>query len=413
MKPVVSILARRFLTGRKQSSFLSFISGISLFGVALGVAALLVVMAVMEGFETKLRSLITGTRSHITLYSSRNIILNRQQLVDQLQEKFPGEIESVSPFVFSEVMLAHKGRVVGSVLEGIEADGIARTTDIVNHISNGDLPVAAVFSEEESVMATIVLGSVIAEELAAKIGSVVSVISPYFDKGTMQPRARRFRVSGILSTGMYEYDSKYSMVDAAEARKFFRLPAKSASALRIKTTNAALSFELAHRIKAAFGYPYVTRDWTELNRNLLYAIKLQKIVIFIVLVSIIVVAAFNIMSTLVIMMDEKKKDMSILKAMGLAPNDSAKVFAIVGLLIGGSGAVFGVALGVAISQVIANTQLIHLPPDIYFISYLPIDMRFSTLMVVMLAALTVSLLATLYPSWRVRVESPIEGLRYE
>ncbi|RYZ98596.1 MAG: FtsX-like permease family protein, partial [Proteobacteria bacterium] len=181
----------------------------------------------------------------------------------------------------------------------------------------------------------------------------------------------------------------------------------------IKTTDADTSREVAGKLEKEMGFPFRARDWTELNRNLLYAVKLQKAVIFVVLTAIILVAAFNIMSTLMMMMSEKKKEMSILKAMGLSPRRSATVFLRVGLLIGLSGAVAGIALGLFLCLVLAKTRFITLPADVYFISFLPVDVRPQTLLLIAACAVVVALIATIYPSYRIAVESPVEGLRYE
>ena len=407
---IVGLLALRFLTGKKRNRFLSFISLVSLFGVALGVAALTVVMAVMEGFESELKSVITGTHSHVMIYSTRQTIPNRFEFVERVKKIAP-EIEAIAPYVFSEVMLAKGSRVMGSLMEGVEESSLRKATRLDRHLVKGVAPKAG--RESASGVPTIVLGSALAEQLGAKIGDFVNVISPFFDKENLQPRARKFQVEGLLSTGMYEYDSKYSLVATEEALDFFKLPAASASALKIKTKNPDKSYELAQKLKKELGYPYMARDWTELNRNLLYAIRLQKAVIFVILTAIIFVAAFNIMSTLVMMMNEKKKEMSIMKAMGLAPRSSAKVFLSVGFIIGAAGCVAGVALGLLLSLVLSNTRFIHLPPDVYFISYLPVDVRPGTLLLVVFCALAVAVLATLYPSYRIAVESPVEGLRYE
>jgi lipoprotein-releasing system permease protein len=259
----------------------------------------------------------------------------------------------------------------------------------------------------------ILLGSNLAESLNAKVGDVVTMVSPFFEKESLQPRSRKFRVSGIVSTGMYEYDSKYSMVHIDEARDFLRLSASGFSALRIKTRSAALSYQLADRIQKDLGYPYRARDWTELNRNLFYAVRLQKAVIFVILTAIIVVAAFNIMSTLMMMMSEKRKEMAILKAMGLSARRSAHVFIRVGLWIGISGAVAGLSLGLLLAFTLAKTQFIQLPGDVYFISFLPVEVRPLTLVLISVCALVVALLATIYPSYQVASESPVEGIRYE
>lgn len=406
---IVSTVARRFLTGKQSNGFLSFIALVSLFGVCLGVGALTVVMGVMEGFETQLRSIITGTHSHVVLYSSRQAIQDPDELAARIRAIGGDRIEALSPYVFSEVMLARNSRVVGSMLEGVSPD-MEKATDLKKHIVKGGFPTVA---DGAAKPATIVLGSALAEALSAKIGDDVSVISPFFDKGNMQPRSRRFRLEGILSTGMYEYDSKYAMVHIDEARDFFQLGPHTVSAFKIKTTNPAMSKEMAKAFERELGYPFRARDWTELNRNLLYAVKLQKAVIFVVLTAIILVAAFNIMSTLMMMMNEKKKEMSILKAMGLSARKSSQVFLRVGLLIGLSGAAAGIALGLFLCLVLAKTQFIQLPADVYFISYLPVDVRPGTLLLIAGCAVVVALLATLYPSYRIAVESPVEGLRYE
>lgn len=407
---IVSLVAKRFLTGKKRNTFLSFIAMVSLFGVSLGVAALTVVMGVMEGFETQLQSIITGTHSHIVLYSQRQAISDPEELETRIREIGGSSIVAVSPYVFSEVMLAKGSRVIGSMIEGVDQK-VVQSTDIQRHLVQGDLP--EVSSKGLEIPGTILLGSNLAESLGAKMGDEINVISPFFEKENLQPRARKFKVGGILSTGMYEYDSKYSMIHADEARDFFRLSSDAASAVKIKTMDAGSSKEVVEKLSKELGYPYRARDWTELNRNLLYAVKLQKAVIFIILTAIILVAAFNIMSTLMMMMSEKKKEMSILKAMGLSPRRSAEVFFRVGILIGLSGAVAGISLGLLLCFVLAKTRLVKLPADVYFISYLPVDVQPMTLALIASCAVVVAIGATLYPSFRVAKESPVEGLRYE
>lgn len=406
---ITNTVARRFLTGKKRNGFLSFIALVSLFGVCLGVAALTVVMGVMEGFETQLRSIITGTHSHIVLYSSKQMIPSQVEMEDRLRAIGGSQIAALGPYIFSEVMLAKGPRVVGSMIEGIEEEGAKKTTDIQKHLREGEMPQRA----QGENLPTILLGGNVAESLGAKTGDTINVISPFFDKESLQPRSRKFKVGGIVSTGMYEYDSKYSLMQAEEARDFFRVPASAISAIKIKTVDPKRSADLALKIQKELGYPYRARDWTELNRNLLYAVQLQKTVIFIILTAIILVAAFNIMSTLMMMMSEKKKEMSILKAMGLSPRKSANVFLKVGLLIGLSGAAAGIVLGLAICGFLAKTRFIKLPSDVYFISFLPVDVRPGTLLLIAGCAVVVALLATLYPSYRIAVESPVEGLRYE
>lgn len=406
---IVPTLARRFLTGKKRNRFLSFIASVSLFGVCLGVAALTVVMSVMEGFETQLRSIITDTNSHIVLYSTRQLISDQQELEDRITALAGDEVVAMSPLIFSEVMLAKGARVVGSAVEGIEERSTMLTTELKKHVGDGDLPQVGL----GETLPTILIGANLAESLNAKKGDTIAVISPFFEKESLQPRSRKFRVSGIVNTGMYEYDSKHSMIHIDEARDFFRLPVGAFSALRVKTRSAPHSRKLTLRLQEELGITYRVRDWTDLNKNFLYAVQLQKTVIFIILTAIVVVAAFNIMSTLMMMMSEKRKEMSILKAMGLSPWQSSSVFVRVGLLIGLSGAVAGLALGLLLSLVIAKTRLVHLPPDIYFISYLPVDVRPGTLLLIAGCAVVVALLATLYPSYQVARESPVEGLRYE
>ena len=241
---IVSLVARRFLTGKKSNGFLSFIALVSLFGVSLGVAALTVVMGVMEGFETQLRSIITGTHSHVVLYSTRLNISDPPELMERIRAAAPEQIEAISPYIFSEVMLARNNRVMGSMLEGIGPD-MKGTTELERHLSTGEMPKVADSGASEPTPGTIVLGSALAEQLGAKLGDDVTVISPFFEKESLQPRSRRFRLGGILSTGMYEYDSKYSMVHIDEARDFFHVGARTASAMKIKTKDPNTSKQLA------------------------------------------------------------------------------------------------------------------------------------------------------------------------
>ncbi len=415
----ISLLACRFLTGGK--GFLSFISAFSLFGVALGVAAMVVVMAVLDGFQEKLHELITSNHSHILLYSLTKNIQDSKAIEKKLKDLFPEEIEASSSFIFSEVMLIHKGRVLGSLLEGIDRESSVRTTDILKKINNkkqgglfrSQTSQSTTQSTGNSKLPPIVLGSVLLEQLGASPGDTISVMAPFLKKWGIVPRSQRFYVAGVLSTGMYEYDSKYSLMEKKNSIEFLGLPPNSASALRIKTKDPKTSHELSKKIKQVMGYSYSVRDWTQLNQNLLYAIKLQKIIIFIVLVSIILVAAFNIMSTLVIMTDEKKREMAILSAIGLLPRHATYIFMIIGGIIALSGSAAGVALGLGIAQFLAKTSFITLPPDIYFISYLPVNIHPATVGLVVGIAIVTALLATIYPSIRVARKSPIEVLRYE
>ncbi|MCO5141773.1 MAG: ABC transporter permease [Oligoflexia bacterium] len=406
---IVPHLAKRFLLGKKKNNFLSFIALISLFGVGVGVAALTTVMGVMEGFESSLRQIITGAHSHIVLYSSKQLIRDENDLKERIETVAKGRVESISPYVFSEIMLANKARVVGSMLEGVDPATVVKVTEIEKHLIQGKLP----RTEENAELPTIILGVNLAESLSAKIGDTVTVISPYFEKNSLQPRAKKFFVSGLLSTGMYEYDSKYSMVHIDTLREFFQFPKTAASAVKIKTNDPSKSKQLVLELQKELGYPYRARDWTELNRNLFYAIQLQKTVIFVILTAIVLVAAFNIMSTLMMMMSEKKREMSILKAMGLSSKKSSYVFISVGLLIGLAGVVAGICLGLGICFFLANTQLIKLPADVYFISFLPVSVELSTLGLIGVCALVVAFLATLYPAYSIASESPVEGLRYE
>lgn len=422
MKVAVGMLSKRFLMGKKKNNFLSFISFVSLFGVALGVMALIVVMAVMEGFETELKSLITNTHSHIAFYSQKNILYNDEKLIKLIKKDFP-DVVSVQSYIFSEVMVANRGRVQGSLIEGVKKEDVARATKILDYLVEGSFPQSLKELHKEakrkkiknidSISPGIVLGKFLSEDLGVKIGDTVSVISPYFNKEDMQPRVRYFQVSGIISTGLYEYDSKYSLIHKEEARAFFKLPNFSSTALRILTKDSDSSSSLVKEMRKKFKFPYTIRDWTELNHNLLYAVNLQKVVIFIILASIVVVASFNIMSTLVIMMDEKKKDMSIVKAMGMIPKDTALVFLTIGFTIAVLGIVSGVALGLLLCKVLLNTSLVHLSPEVYFISRLPLEIDSLTLCMIMVSALCISLIASLYPAWKVAKEAPIYGLRYE
>jgi lipoprotein-releasing system permease protein len=258
----------------------------------------------------------------------------------------------------------------------------------------------------------IALGSVIADKIGAKVDSEIRLIAPFTGDSDASPRASKIRVVGIVRMGMYEYDSKFVFMSLDAVQRFLDLPGR-VTTFHIKLKPGSNSRAASDRLAQSFDYPFRAKDWSQLNKNLFYAIKLEKVVIAIILTVIIIVAAFNVVSTLMMMIHDKTKEIAILKAMGFRPMQSFRLFCFIGVGIGAVGTVFGVAGGLGLGWILQRTHWIDLPADIYYIGFLPVVVRWKEVGIIALSALAISFLATLYPSLKVSRRSPLDGLRYE
>ena len=409
----------RYLKAKRKQTFISIITVISIAGVMVGVMALIVVLSVMTGFEKTLKEKILGTQAHLV------VLKTSQEGMDQYDEviRKTGEVKGVlaaAPFIFSQVMLSSGSSVSGVVLKGIDPDREGKVTELANNLKAGRLQ--DLKEAQAGGAPPIILGVELAKHLSVSPGDSLQVISPL---GTMtpmgmMPKMKRHKVVGIFHSGMYEYDNTMAYVSIETAQKFFGMESQ-VTGIQVKTGDLYRVKEIGREIRKKLGFPYWTRDWMEMNRNLFSALRLEKIAMFIILVLIVLVAAFNIISTLIMVVMEKHKDIAILKSMGASSKGILRIFMIEGLVIGVVGTTLGALLGLLaafnLEKITGFVENLFgfkiLASDVYYIDKLPSQVNGADVAIITGTAILISLLATLYPSWRASRLDPAEALRYE
>ena len=406
----------RYLKAKRKQTFISIITFISIGGVALGVTALIVVLAVMSGFENDLKNKILGLNAHVLVLSWDNQVAHYDQLAGQV-EKVPG-VTGATPFILTQVLLNTPQKVTGAVLRGLEVDSARRVIILDRIIRTGSWKAleAPTGDQPETVasMPGIILGQELAKQLGLSLGDPVSVVSPLGEVSPLGrvPKMRPFRLAGTFESGMFEYDSTIAFVSLAQAQSFLAMPGR-VTGLEVKTRDIYEADRIAKDIKTRLGFPYWTKDWMRMNKNLFSALKLEKLVMFIILALIILVAAFNIVSSLIMVVMEKTKDIAVLKSMGATAGSIMKIFVLEGLIIGTVGTTLGLIGGVGLCEILRKYQFIHLPSDVYYISSLPVLMKGLDILLIMVAAIGITFVATLYPAWQASRLDPVEALRYE
>jgi len=409
----------RYLKAKRKQTFISIITVISIAGVTVGVMALIVVLAVMSGFEKTLKEKILGTHAHLVLLKVGQEGMDHYEEVAKKVEGVKGVV-SAAPFIFNQVMLSSESNVSGVVLKGIDPYRVKKVTELANNLKAGRLE--DLMGVREGDLPGVILGVELAKHLSVSLNDTVQVISPL---GTMTPmglvpKMKRFRVVGTFYSGMYEIDNTLAYVSLESAQKFFGLGAR-VTGIEIKTDDIYRVRQIGKEIRQEMGFSFWTKDWMEMNRNLFSALKLEKIAMFIILVLIVLVAAFNIISTLMMVVMEKNKDIAILKAMGTPSKGILKIFVIEGLVIGVLGTILGTILGLgAAFNLETITGFVEdlfgfkiLASDIYYIDKLPSQVNALDVVLIVITAIFISLLATVYPSWRASKLDPAEALRYE
>ncbi len=403
-------IAGRYLRAKRRVSFISLISGISVGGVLIGVAALTIVLSVMNGFEDEVQRRIVGTNAHV-------IVLSHDRGGVKADEDLLGRIESVAgveaaaPFVYSKGMITAGGISDGVVIKGIDLGREKLVTDVYKNIS----PVIEAIDLPDGVRG-IVLGHYLANSLGVSAGDEVVLTSPLEGNPTifgMIPRVKKFKVVGIFSSGMYDYDASFGYISIDAAQEFLGRP-DYMTGVEVRLEDMYSAPQIADDIVLALGgFPYTSSSWIELNRNLFSWMKTEKIVMFIILMLIVAVAAFNIISTLIMVVMEKRRDIGILKSMGATSKSVMRIFIAEGLAVGLMGTILGSVAGFVGCFLLQKYKFISLPGDVYFIDRLPVKMEAGDFFLVALAAIGVCFAATLYPSWKASRLVPVEAIRRE
>jgi lipoprotein-releasing system permease protein len=408
----------RYLKAKRKQTFISIITVISIAGVMVGVMALIVVLSVMSGFEKTLKEKIIGTQAHLVVQRTLQDGIENYDEVAKKVEEVKGVV-SAAPFIFSQVMLSTDANVSGVVVKGIDPAREGNVTELLAYLTNGRLQDLQTTQDN---LSGIILGIELAKHLGVSVKDTLQMISPL---GTMtpmgmMPKMKRFRVVGLFRSGHFEFDNTLAFVSIESAQKFFNLDSR-VTGIEVKTDNIYKVKEIGSQIRKKLGFPFWTRDWMEMNRNLFSALRLEKIAMFIILALIVLVAAFNIISTLIMVVMEKNRDIAILKAMGAPSRGILRIFVIEGLVIG----VVGTALGAISGLVLAfNLETVTgfvenlfgfkiLSGDVYYIDKLPSQVNPLDVTLIVVTAVFISLLATLYPAWRASKLDPAETLRYE
>jgi len=403
----------RYLLAKRRQTFISLITFISIAGVAVGVTALIVVLAVMNGFQRDLRDRILGITSHIVVGRFDATISNYHEVIDEI--KLERGVTGASPYVYTQVMLSSGRGVSGALLRGIDPQTATEVVNIQKDMIRGnlmDLGNTPAGSTEDN--PGIILGVELANNLGVRQKDWVTVISPTgrLTPIGQTPKSRLFQVVGIFQSGMFEYDNTLAYISLKSAQQFLGI-GDVVSGIEVRVEDIYDAQAIAQKLRSRLGPSFWVRDWMQMNRNLFSALKLEKVVMFIILTLIVLVAAFNIVSSLIMLVMEKTRDIAILKAMGATTASIRKIFVLEGLMIGVSGTILGLLGGMGLCGILKKYHFIELPRDVYYISTLPVHLEGLDVAIIAFSAIAISLIATLYPSRQAAKLEPAEALRYE
>ncbi|MBI2960310.1 MAG: lipoprotein-releasing ABC transporter permease subunit [Betaproteobacteria bacterium] len=412
------MIGLRYTRARKKGSagnrFISFISLTSMLGIALGVAALIVVLSVMNGFQKELRARILGVAAHVQVSGAGDRLGQWQRIAEQARAH--PQVQAAAPYVNGQAMLSFSSLVRGTLVRGILPALEEEVADIGTHMVAGRLD--ALKAGEFG----IVLGAELARALAAMVGDRITLIAPQglVTPAGVLPRLKQFRLVGIFEVGMFEFDSGLALVHLEDAQRVYQM-GEDVSGVRLKLADLFASRQVVRDLVTRMGADVFVSDWTRSHANFFRAVQIEKNVMFIILTLIVAVAAFNIVSTLVMMVTDKQADIAILRTLGATPASIMKIFIIQGALIGFIGTLIGVAGGVALALNVDVAvpflerllQVKFLSKDVYYISELPSDLQRGDVLAIAAMSLALSLAATIYPSWRASQVLPAQALRYE
>jgi len=406
-------ISRRYFKSKPNQTIIALITLLSIVGVTIGVTALIVVIAVMGGFESDLKSRILGIEPHLVIERHSAPMEDYQRLTRWCRQD--RKVDAAWPVVKLQVMLKSETRVAGAAIKGVDALKASEGLHIesLKRLTADQLPLPRTGQAPEPVSAPIVLGRDLARTLGVLKGDTIFIISP---RGALAPVGfvpfmKRFRVVDFFETGMYEYDGSLAFMNLRDAQSLAHM--KSAvSAVEIRTSDIYHTEALGKRLISRLGSSYRFQDWMKLNKNLFAALKLEKAAMFITLTLIILVATFSITSSLVMMVMEKTKDIAIFRTIGATKRSIQRLFVYQGMFIGLIGTGSGVIIGTLLCYLQLRYNLVTLPGDVYYITSLPVDLNFVDVMLVAISALFICFLATLYPARQAARLDPVEAIRY-
>ena len=413
----------RHLKAKREQKFISLNTWISIGGVALGVMALIVVIAVMSGFGKDLRDKILGTNSHIVITNINQSGMDNFEFVLKKVMEVKG-VEAAGPFILNQVMLTFGDNSSGVVIRGVDPNRGAMVSDLEKNMVRGEI---AVLRKNKNVSSgpyreKIILGKELAHKLGVQMDDTVSMVAPasHLTPMGLIPKIKLYKVVGLFESGMFEYDSSLAFVSIQSAQKFFSMNEK-VSGIEIRVDDIDHADKIAESLQERLGFPYYARDWMRMNKNLFSALRLEKIVMFIILILIILVAAFNIVSTLFMVVMEKTKEIAILKSMGASRASIMKIFSFQGLIIGVTGRLIGCIGGLAIvpnlNDIVGFIEnlfgITAFPSDVYYLDKLPSEIQYLDSFLIVVFSIAICFLASLYPAWRASRMEPVDGLRYE
>ena len=419
-------ISLRYLRARRKQVFVSIITFISIAGIFLGVAALIIVLAVMNGFETDLRNKILGINSHIILMEYSGAMRNHPRVMREVAQ-VPGVV-AATPFIYSQAMLKNGSSVTGIVLRGLSTEDALKVINLgkiregkLDDLGNKGKKIPGLKPELDG-LPGILIGRELAKNLGVFLHETVYVVSPsgVATPMGMVPRMKPFLVVGIFESGFFEYDTTLAYISLKNCQEFLGM-GEMVTGIEIRVDDIYKADRIAKQIEQKLGFPYWGRNWMEMNKNLFSALKLEKRVMFLILSLIVLVAAFNIISALIMIVMEKNKDIAILKTMGATRAGIMKIFIFQGLIVGAIGTFLGCIAGLAVAfNLEALSRFVEnlfgfkiLPGDVYYLSDLPSQVNYSDVGIIILGTLLISFLSTIYPSWRASRLDPAEALRYE
>jgi len=408
------LIGSRYSRAKRRNGFISFISAISMIGIALGVWVLITVISIMNGFGNELRGRILDVTSHVTITGQGGWLSNWEELIPKIESN--EHVQAYAPYIYAQGLVTQKGSVSGALIRGVVPESESTVSGIGDSVVEGKL------NDLQAGKYNIVLGDSLALKLNADIGDKITIISPQGQSSPagLVPRLKRFTVVGLFSVGMAEYDGNLALVHIEDAAKLYKAKGR-VSGVRLKLDDVYQARQVAGELSSKLAFRYYVDNWTRQHENFFRALEIERRVMFIILFLIVAVAAFNIVSTLVMVVTDKKADIAILRTLGLSPNKVMGIFFVQGVTSGVLGTLIGAVLGVLTALNIAvivpfieslvGYQLF--PADVYVISDFPAELRWPDVSTIVIVSILISMLATLYPAWRASKTQPAEALRYE